>query len=81
MAIRDRNKARRGKKKSAGAPDLYAILASFDEARSFIECGVRLLEDWSGPGLGDEVVCLRHGLDLLTVAYKELDVATLPTKL
>jgi hypothetical protein len=73
MAIRDRNKG--GK---AARPDLSEILARFSDARSFLECGVRLLEDWdeeAGPGPGDESVCLRHGLDLMVTAYKELDLA------
>lgn len=48
MAIRDRNKGRK-----AARPDLYEILSRLSEARSFLECGVRLLEDWdeeAGPG-------------------------------
>lgn len=72
MAIRDRNKGRK-----ATRPDLSEILARFSDARSFLECGVRLLEDWEGdgPGPGDEAVCLRHGLVLLASAYRELDSA------
>lgn len=73
MAIRDRNKGRK-----AARPDLSEILRRFSEARSLLECGVRLLEDWdeeAGPGPGDEYVCLRHGLNLLIAAYKELDLA------
>lgn len=72
MAIRDRNKGRK-----ATRPDLSEILARFSDARSFLECGVRLLEDWEGDGSGpgDEAVCLRYGLDLMVTAYKELDVA------
>lgn len=75
MAIRDRNKGRK-----AARPDLSEILARFSDARSFLECGVRLLEDWdeeAGPGPGDESVCLRHGLNLLKDAYRHLDSAIL----
>lgn len=72
MTTRDRNKGRK-----ATRPDLSEILARLSDARSFLECGVRLLEDWEGdgPGPGNESVCLRHGLDLLVAVYKELDLA------
>lgn len=88
MAIANSNRARKGpsrhksihrKEKSAPSPDLYGILGRFSDARSFLECGVRLLdcymEESGVPGPGDEVLCLRHGLHLLQAAYRDLDGA------
>jgi hypothetical protein len=75
MAVHNVNKGRKTGCRKHSRPDLYEILARFSDARSFLECGVRLVEERgeSGPGLGDESVCLRHGLDLFVAAYKELD--------
>ena len=77
MGVRNRSKGRKAARTKHFRPDLYEILARFSDARSFLECGVRLLESWQGcgPGTGDESVCLRHGLKLLVSAYKDLDVA------
>lgn len=53
-------------------PDLDAILEGFNEARSVLECVYTALD--SGES-GDEVVCMRFGLDLLKKAYTRLDLA------
>lgn len=72
---RRKRKAARGAVQTA--LDLDAILGRFCEARSFLECGVRLIEgrDPTPDYPGDEATCLRYGLNLLHVAYNDLDVA------
>lgn len=77
MAVHNVNKGQKVARRKHSRPDLYEILARFSDARSILECGVRLIENQNdtGPGLGDESVCLRHGLDLMIAAYRELDMA------
>lgn len=79
MAIRNGNKAR---KRGTRPPDLLVILGQFSDARSILECGVLLLEDWDQSRIepADEAICLRHGLKLLSVAYDELDRAIIALK-
>jgi hypothetical protein len=57
--------------------DLERILGRFSDARCVLECAVRSLEEWHDldTGVGDETVCLRHGLDLLGAVYNDLDMA------
>jgi hypothetical protein len=77
---------RRKRAEAPNPPDLNAILGSFYDilgrfcyARSFLECGMRLVDHWcessDRPSPGDEAVCLRHGLDLFIAAYRQLDEA------
>jgi hypothetical protein len=59
------------------------VLERFSHARSFLECGVRLLEaglEDPSCGLGDETVCLRYGLDEFTAAYRALDQGIVATQ-
>jgi len=61
-------------------PDFDDILLRFSEARSFLDCAARLLDDWdpdADKGPGDEAVCLRHGLTLIRAVYNDLDTAIL----
>jgi hypothetical protein len=60
-------------------PDLPAILYRFSEARCVLACVARSLEELEDPhtpeiaarGPGDEVVCLRYGLKLLSAVHDE----------
>lgn len=53
-------------------PDLDAILCGFNDARSVLECVYSALDSNES---GDEILCMRFGLDLLQKAYTRLDVA------
>lgn len=59
--------------------ELDALLGRFSDARSILECAVRSLEEWHDPstGIGDELICLRHGLTLLGAVYNDFDLAIL----
>jgi hypothetical protein len=55
--------------------DANDLLGRFSDARCFLECAVCSLnerEDACHPGR--ELVCLRHGLELLRGVYNELDL-------
>jgi len=77
-STRTRRKPRARKLRADAPPDFDDILSRFSEARSFLDCATRLLDDWdagAGKGPGDEVVCLRHGLALIRTIYNDLDIA------
>lgn len=57
--------------------ELIEALGRFSDARCVLECAVRSLEAWHGPDsrADDEAVCLRHGLELLRLAYNDIDLS------
>jgi hypothetical protein len=75
MAVRNRT-ARKGRAKNPRAR-LDDLLGRFSDARCVLECAVRSPEEWHDPAtaVGDEAVCLRHGLDLIGTVYDEPDLA------
>jgi hypothetical protein len=59
---------------SAGTEE---ILGRFSDARCLLECALRSLNARDDSDAGVEVVCLRHGLELLRAVYNDLDIAFL----
>lgn len=53
------------------------ILGRFSDARCLLECALRSLDARDNGDAGVEVVCLRHGLELLRAVYNDLDIALL----
>lgn len=53
------------------------ILGRFSDARCLLECALRSLDARDDGDAGVEVVCLRHGLELLRAVYNDLDIALL----
>lgn len=71
-----KSKKRRPKAKpNAPRADLSEILARFEHARAFFDCGIRLLEDDDNADSAPEAICLRHGLTLFDAASAELNLA------
>jgi hypothetical protein len=52
--------------------DLSEILGQFSDSRAILECAYTVLDCNAA---GNEAVCLRHGLDMLSAAYNDLDKA------
>lgn len=53
------------------------VLGRFSDARCLLECALRSLSARDDCNAGVEIVCLRHGLELLRTVYNDFDIALL----